>query len=199
MGMTPTAIIIGKGGHAKVVCEAAREMWALMPFGISVEMRELFVGDPLPEGPMVCILGFGDLSARRGMVERLLKVTWMSVIHPLSRVLVREWPDEHGDLRVVGRGTFVAAGATVGVDARVGPHCIINTNAAVDHDCVLGENVHVAPGAVLCGGVKVGRDVLIGANATVLPNLTIGDGAVIGAGVTIRYDVAAGEVCRVSH
>ncbi len=94
----------------------------------------------------------------------------------------------------LGAGSQVLAGATVGVEARVGDQCIINTGASIDHECKLGNGVHVAPGATVCGVVEIEDYVLIGAGAVVLPRVRVGQGAVIGAGAVVLSDVPAGAV-----
>jgi acetyltransferase-like isoleucine patch superfamily enzyme len=73
-------------------------------------------------------------------------------------------------------------------------HCIVNTVASVDHDCVLGDFVHVAPGARLCGGVTVAAGAFIGAGAVVVPGRRIGADAIIAAGAVVLTDVPDGSV-----
>ena len=69
---------------------------------------------------------------------------------------------------------------------------IVNTNATVDHDCVLSDGVHVAPGAVLAGAVSVGCGSLIGIGARVLPGVEIGERATVGAGAVVITTVEPG-------
>ena len=72
------------------------------------------------------------------------------------------------------------ATAAVNAAAVLGDAVIINTRAAVEHDCALGDAVHVSPGAVLAGGVRGGERSWIGANAVVtrdLPPRSIAVGA----------------------
>ena len=42
-------------------------------------------------------------------------------------------------------------GAVINADATIGDLAIVNTRAAIDHDCQIGEAAHVAPGAALAG------------------------------------------------
>lgn len=104
-------------------------------------------------------------------------------------------------LRAIHRSAFVApsakidagcqvlAGSTVCVDVQLGPACIVNTGASLDHECVLEEGVHVAPGAVLAGCVRVGAHATIWSGATILPHVVIGAGAEVGAGAVVLEDV----------
>ena len=48
------------------------------------------------------------------------------------------------------------AGAILNPFAEVGDHCIINTGASIDHDCIIQDFVHIAPHCTLCGEVEIG-------------------------------------------
>jgi acetyltransferase-like isoleucine patch superfamily enzyme len=61
------------------------------------------------------------------------------------------------------------AGSIVQANARIGKHCIINTGATVDHDCIVEDYAHIAPGAHLCGGVHVGEGALVGVSVGLEP------------------------------
>jgi acetyltransferase-like isoleucine patch superfamily enzyme len=70
----------------------------------------------------------------------------------------------------------------------------VNTRAAIDHDCVVGDYASVSPGATLGGSVDVGRQGFIGLNASVVHGRRIGDHAVVGAGAVVIEDVQARAV-----
>ncbi|MDR7308887.1 NeuD/PglB/VioB family sugar acetyltransferase [Rhodoferax saidenbachensis] len=89
----------------------------------------------------------------------------------------------------IGQGSQVLANAVVAADVVMGKACIVNNNANVDHECVLGDGVHIAPGAVLCGCVTVEENTMVGARAVVLPRLRIGRNVVVGAGAVVTRDV----------
>ena len=81
------------------------------------------------------------------------------------------------------------AGVIINPYVEVGAHCIVNTNASIDHDCIISDYVHISPGATLCGGVFVSEDVQVGAGAVILPNIKIGKFSTIGAGAVVTTDV----------
>jgi acetyltransferase-like isoleucine patch superfamily enzyme len=72
----------------------------------------------------------------------------------------------------------------------VGRHCIINTRASIDHECVLEDAVEIGPGAILTGVIRVETAAWVAAGATVLPRVTIGADAIVGAGALVTRDVA---------
>ena len=83
-------------------------------------------------------------------------------------------------------------GAVIQSCANIGKHCIINTCASVDHDCLLGDFVHVAPHATVLGGVTIGEGSWIGAGAVLKQYVTIGKNCTIGAGAVVLRDVPDG-------
>ena len=80
------------------------------------------------------------------------------------------------------------------VDSRIGIGAIINTDATVDHDCVLGSAVHVSPGAHLAGGVCVGDRSWVGIGSAVRQLARIGSDVMVGAGAAVVADIPDGCV-----
>lgn len=206
-GPRSALVLIGGGGHAIVVAEAARladhpivgfldDHPAAPLAAILIDLPHPFPAPPClgpleavaAAGQHAWILALGDLRARRAALRRMMGATGISgkpcsVIHPTAIV---------SPSALVGPGTFIGPGAVVHARARVGAHGIINSGAIVEHDCVLDENVHIAPGAVLAGGVTVGHDTLVGLGSRVLPQVRIGHLAVVGAGSVVLGGVADG-------
>jgi UDP-perosamine 4-acetyltransferase len=167
------------------VIDPDREVAARLPSGIP------WLGDDgvlaaYPPGRCDLVNGVGsvgDPRRRRLVFEALSKAgyAFLPVRHPDASIAADA---------VVGEGAQVMAGAVLQAGVHVGANAIINTRAAVDHDCRVGAHVHVAPGALLCGGVEVGDETHLGAGAVVVQGIRIGKGCLIGAGALIRRDVA---------
>lgn len=188
--------LIGAGGHARVVAEAAR--------AAGFDVTAAFAPSPAPgarlgDAPVLDVaalasrpdlplhVAVGDNAARRRIVESEAPVgaEWRAVVHPTARL---------SPSAVVAPGALVGMGAHVQAAAVIGPHAIVNTAAVVEHDATVGAFAHVGPAAVLCGGVHVGEGVLIGAGAVVLPGVRLGQGARVGAGAVVTRDVTPGAV-----
>ena len=193
---TDGCVIIGAGGHGKVVLDA----YLRARPGATVELRDdapeksgmhvLGVRVTVPLGPIAhlgapCHVAIGDNGRRRGLGVTILDagLALISIIHPEASVSADA---------SIGRGAFIAARAVVAPSAVVEDGVIVNHGAVVDHDCRVGAWSHVAPGSVLGGGVTIGRACLIGSGAVVLPGLTIGDESVVGAGAIVTRSVPAG-------
>lgn len=206
----PGLILIGGGGHALVVADAARRC-GLVPVGVYDDQpepeltRRLGVPrlgraldlPPLPEAwdPQLTeltvrtpgyILALGDLAAR----SRVLAAIGPGLLRHAA--IVRHPAAVIEPTARIGNGTYVGPTAVVHSFALIGPHCIVNSAAVVEHECDLASNVHVAPGAILGGRARVGPDTLLGIGARVLPGVSIGERCVIGAGAVVLSDVPAG-------
>lgn len=188
-------VIIGAGGHAKVVIDAllrggtARDMIAVRD-GNAARAGQTVLGFTIatpewPEGTEVAVhIAIGDNRVRSRLHETAGGRPFATVLHPAATV---------APSAIVGAGSFVAAAAVVGPDATVGRSVIVNHGAVIDHDCRVGDFCHIAPNAALGGAVTLGARVLVGAGAVVLPGVTIGDDAVVGAGAVVRRNIGAGE------
>jgi len=190
-------IIVGAGGHAKVVLDAAQAMASFHIVGIADERREmhgaLVLGYPVLGGldalddptyrDCQLVVAIGDGAAREWVSADLedRHRVFATVIHPSAQVGVET---------EVGPGTVVLAGAVINSGAGIGRHVIVNTRSSVDHDCSIGDFAHIAPGATLAGSVSVGRGTHIGMGACVIEGTSIGAGCIVGAGAVVLTDVA---------
>ncbi|MBS9404032.1 NeuD/PglB/VioB family sugar acetyltransferase [Halomonas sp. TRM85114] len=188
-------IIVGGGGHARVVHDALETLGHRVTGYTDPDAKghakapylgtdAVLIG--APRSPVRdLVLGIGKVSTspgRLGLLERLeLSGYRFPVIHARGSIVHQEV--------MSGIGTVTMDGAVVVTGTRLGRACIVNTNATVDHDCRLGDNVHVATGAILCGGVSVGDNGMIGAGATLVHGVRVCADCVIGAGATVVRDI----------
>ncbi len=190
-------VVYGAGGHAKVVAEILRlTNWDVVGFLDAVNPRrkgEDFYGskilggdevleDLLRSGVKHVIVGFGDNSLRVKTADRLVELGFclLIAVHP-NAVCAADVS--------IGEGTAVCSGAVIGPSTLVGRNAIINTQASLDHDCVLRDGAHVGPGAIVTGAVEVGECAWIGAGAVIADHRTIGHGSIVGAGAVVVKDV----------
>ncbi len=185
-------IILGGGGHAKVVIDTLllqdRQILGYCELGPDgkpvLEVARLGEEEVILRfAPEKVRLANGIGSPLRSAVyERFAAKGYLfeQVIHPSAVVAT----DVHLD-----SGVQIMAKAVVQPGTCIGIDTIINTAASVDHDCVLGSHVHVGPGAVLCGHVRVGDGAQIGAAATIIQGKSIGAGSIVGAGALVLEDI----------
>lgn len=186
-------VIIGAGGHGKVVLEILRLAGQHNVVGF-IDADPAIAGTHVQGVPVLggvnllpklrrqdigaAIIAIGDNRARVGYREYVaaagLELT--NAVHPSAVV---------SPTAKLGRGVVVAAGAVIGVESQVEDLAIINTSAVVDHECHVGLAAHICPGALLAGHVRVGGGALVGLGARITPCLTIGQHAIVGAGAVV--------------
>lgn len=193
-------VIIGAGGHGKVVLDILRAMdqhrisgfldadtnligtevggvKVLGPINLLLKLRQQKI-----RGAIVAI-GDNRVRASYARLVQEAKLDLINVIHPAATV---------SPSAVLGKNLVIAAGAVISTEAKIADSVIANTGCVIDHECEIGEASHICPGVLLAGRVRVGTQAFIGLGARILPCLAVGDHAVVGAGATVLEDVASG-------
>lgn len=190
-------IILGGGGHAKVLAEILlRTGQQIIGFTDPDADALLFDGIPYLGTDKVVLehrrdeillvngLGsVGDTGGRRKLFATFCEKQYQfaGLTHPGAIV---------GHLAVdTGQGCQILAGAIINPGTRLGDNVIINSGAVVEHDCHIGDHVHISPGAVICGGCHIGDGVHIGAGAVIIQGIEVGHGTVVAAGSVVVADV----------
>lgn len=194
---TREIVVIGGGGHAKVLVSVLRKSgYQVRGYtdqqdrGEILGVRYLGPDNNLSEVARSCaraIIGVGktDASALRlELQERLGALGFEFPVICSPDAVVNEEVS-------LGAGTAVFDGVVITSGARIGRACIVNTNGTVEHDCRIGDNVHLAPGVVLSGGVTIGDNSMLGAGTTAIHGVGICAGCLIGAGATLVEDITA--------
>lgn len=197
-------VILGGGGHARVLIDCLRASKEAVPVAIVDADRSLWdktilevkvVGgdekleEMRDQGVSHFVVGLGgtkDNGPRRMLFERAMELGF----HPVN---VRHPSAICSPSAEIGAGSVLYPRSVVNACAKIGRNVIINTGAIIEHDCVIGDHAHIATGAMLCGTVMVGEMAHIGAGAVVRQNQKIGARAVVGAGATVVNDVRDGE------
>jgi len=191
-------VVVGGGGHAKVVISILRKL---------NRYRILGYTDLKDNG---AVAGVPYLGSDRELAALAARSNNLNAVLALGQVGLGEqryelWTRLHSTVlsfplivsphAVVnegvsgGEGAVVMDGAVINSGASVGRGAIVNTNSTIEHDVALDDWVHVAPGATISGGVMVGRFSMIGAGATVIEGIRIAAGCIVGAGATVVHDL----------
>jgi len=191
--MSVDVIVLGAGGHARVVIDALQRLGARIVGVVADQVSASWPRDLAPllgdeawlarhsRDGIALANGVGGLVPMGNRASLFLGLkrhgfSFLTVVHPRAIV---------ADAASIGEGSFVAAGAIVQAGARVAANCII-----VDHDCRLADHAQIAPGAVLAADVKVGAGAYVGAGATILQGRTLGEACQVAAGAVVVKDVA---------
>ena len=188
--MPEKVIIIGAGGHAKVIADIViKNGDRLIGFLDDKKINDTVLGysvlgkiDLSEEYKQTTafIIGIGDNRTRRKLAESL-DLNWYTAIHPSAQVGI--------DVKI-GKGTTIMANAVINTGVRIGNGVIINTAVIVEHDSIIEDFAHISPGAVLCGGVSIGTCTHIGGGAVVRNNVRICEYAVVGCGGVVVRDIS---------
>ena len=196
-------LILGAGGHAKVVAETA--------IASGVATRVSFLDDSFTSsgscppvlgwpvmGPLAfslqqdtknqfdaAVVAIGDAVTRLLWIEKLQTASYdlPFLIHPTAYI---------SNSARIGSASVVFAQAAVQAQAVIGKGAILNTSCSVDHDANLADGVHICPGAHLAGGVQVGNRSCIGLGASVIQQVCIGSDVTVGAGAAVVSDLSDG-------
>ena len=190
-------VIIGAGGHGKVVAECAEAMGKygsllFLDSGFPERSQCLdwpVVGEPdsyqdWMDAHTEFFIAIGN-NVVRGNIQSAMsaeRARFATLIHPSACISSRA---------KVGSGTLIMPGVVVNADTRIGLGCIVNTSASLDHDCLVGDFVHVAPGVNCAGNVTLESGAFIGIGSAVIPGIRIGTNAIVGAGSAVIRNVAA--------
>lgn len=194
MSDSQRTIIIGAGGHAKVIIDILRSDPAVDLVGCtSVSGSGSVAGVPvlgddsiLPElyaqGVHHAFVAIGDNRIRRKMARTAADIGY-TLINAISRYAYIS-PSAS-----LGSGVAIMPGAVVNAEACIQDYAIINTSASVDHESVIGEACHIAPGSHLSGNVRVGEGSFLGTGTQVIDGMAVGAWSVLGAGAVVVRDI----------
>ncbi|QQR69794.1 MAG: acetyltransferase [Alphaproteobacteria bacterium] len=196
--MSEDVILIGAGGHAKVVIELFQAMGRRVAFcvGGAADIADhcldvpVLAGDEhlarlFAKGYRHAFVAIGSNVMRRRMADEARKIGFILVSAVSPRAVLSP------SCRL-GTGVAVMAGVVVNAESVIEDLVILNTGASVDHDCRIGVTAHIAPQCALAGNVQVGESTFLGVGCKVIPGVRIGAGTVIGAGSVVIRDIPDG-------
>lgn len=130
------------------------------------------------------LLGVGLPRVKASIVSRLADwhLTFPALIDPSANL---------GRDVKVGQGVVVCAGVTITTAVDLQAFSMVNINATIGHDSVIGRFSTISPGANLSGYTRIGEGVDVGTGAITIPGKSIGAWTVIAAGAVITADVPA--------
>lgn len=177
--MSNRIVVIGAGGHAKVVCDAilAQNEYVMNGFvDISIEVGTVVINgyqviahqsqlESLKSQVDFFIVAIGNNKVREQVYNFAKEILQPAiVIHPTAVI---------GSEVKIGAGSVVLANAVINASAIVGENVIINSRVVVDHDCHIENNIHLSIGTMVGSNsnIKSGYLSEIGQNINVFSNL----------------------------
>jgi sugar O-acyltransferase (sialic acid O-acetyltransferase NeuD family) len=202
--MDRTCVILGAGGHARVLLDILlgaggvrvdglldpdRRLWGTTSFGVPILGGDELIPELASRGVGSFVVGVGGVGDNRPR-QRLFDVAIAQRLQPLT---VIHSAAVYSPRAVIGAGCQLLPGSIVNTGATLGVNVIVNCGAIVEHDCQIGDHAHVASGARMASAVRVGAGAHVGAGATIRQGIAIGAGAIVGAGAVVVKDVSPGQ------
>ncbi len=179
-------IIIGAGGHSKVLKDIAQLNGYIDIYFLDDNKKDQdIIGTTNDINKYLdydFFVGIGNNAVRRKL-HLLLKennITPINLIHP-SSVIDKTVKLTHG--------IAVMAQAVINAESIIDEGVIINTSASVDHECHIHSFTHICPGVHIAGNVHIGSEVWVGIGSSIINNITITSQCLFGAGSVIIHDI----------
>jgi UDP-perosamine 4-acetyltransferase len=193
-------IIIGNGGHAKIVIDILEERGDYNILGIITKNKgdEIGIGgypilgndsllkELFNNGVKFAVLGVGgytDNSLRKRIYKNLKKIGFqiISAIHPTASLSKTVF---------MGEGNVIFSGVVINPYARLGNNIIIATGSTIDHDSVIKDHSFISAGVTVGAETKIEEEVLLALGSKVISGVTICKGALIGAGALVMGEIS---------
>ena len=190
-------IMLGAGGHAKVIFDIASITGIKISYIVDNKdqldpvfsrikhiMNDEYISNNMPENKFALINGLGVVPGVNKFLRSNIynyykkkKYEFLKIIHPKAIIASNV---------EIENGVNIMAGVVIQTSSIIMENSIINTGVLIDHDCVIDQNVHIAPGAILCGNVRVGKGSFIGAGAKILPGVIIPENSIVKSGTLLK-------------
>lgn len=191
--MNRKVIIMGAGGHAKVIADivlkSGDELYGFLDDNLEIGTEIIhtkkinvigkFSDCEKYRDEFEFIIAIGNNEARES-ISKSYDLNYYTAIHPNAVIAI--------DVEI-GEGTEIMAGAIINSSTTIGKHVIINSGSVIEHDNYISDYVHISPNAVLAGRVTVGEKTHIGVGATVKNRINIGNNVLVGAGAVVVKDI----------
>jgi sugar O-acyltransferase (sialic acid O-acetyltransferase NeuD family) len=197
--MNEKIILIGSGGHAKVLIDIIQKSKQYdiagyvdfedfgEIFGVKYLGNDSCLIDLYNKGINKVVIGIGQIGVTKKRLEFVDKLKKIGFCFPS---IIAQSAIINRDVSL-GKGTQVLDSVVINCCTAIGDFTIINTNAIVEHDCKIGIFCHIATGAVISGGVEIGDYSMIGSNAVVVQYRKIVAECMIGSGGIVIKDISA--------
>ncbi len=188
-------LIIGCGGHSKVVTEIAELSGYedIEYLETSNFFKESFLGRKVNKNiknwSEDFFVAIGDNFKREKIFNDFLRNNNLS--NPISLFHPRSYISKYSKIE---RGTLLCPFTVVNPYALVKCGVILNTNSIVEHDCFVDQFSSLAPGVKLGGKVKIGKRTAVSLGTTISHGINIGDDNLIGAQSFVRNDIGNNNI-----
>jgi UDP-perosamine 4-acetyltransferase len=196
-------IVIGSGGHAKVVIDIIHRMKDCRILGItsdSLKKDLFFCGYPVLGGDdslksfvkeknffvAMGLGGFKDNLLRTRVFNyiKILGMNFINVIH-YSAII--------SDTVQLGEGVTIFPGVVINTDVKIGNNVIVATASSIDHETVIEDNVLISAGVIVGAYATIKSGALLALGSKVVSGVTIGSNSLVAAGAVVVNNIESNE------
>lgn len=201
--MKEKVIIVGDGGHAKIVIDILREMNQYDLLGVTSKQtnKSEFYGLPVLGNDEILdhysekgiknialgIGGFKNNELRTLIYKKLFKKGFniINAIHPKS-VIAKSV--------IIGKGVVVFAGVILNPEVKLGNNVIVATGSTIDHETIIEDHCLISAGVTIGANNRIGQGTLCALGSKVISAVTIGEKSLIAAGAVVVSDLPSNSI-----
>jgi sugar O-acyltransferase (sialic acid O-acetyltransferase NeuD family) len=195
-------IVIGSGGHAKMVIDIMHEMKSVNIHGVtsnSLLQGSSFYGYKVLGNDDILkqfsrsnyhiamgLGGYRDNILREKLYKYVkeLGFNFINIIHPTAII---------SKTVVIGESVVIFPGAIINTDVQIGDNSIIATGSTIDHETIIGNNVLISAGVTIGANSLIMDNALLAIGSIVISGVKIGKNALVAAGAVVTKDVFDNE------
>ncbi|MFL0269659.1 acetyltransferase [Candidatus Clostridium radicumherbarum] len=191
-------VLIGAGGHCKVVIDIIKSTNEYEIIGITDKTEKLFnildvpvIGDDNRliqifnsgvHNAFICVGALNNINSRQLIYNKLKSIGFNLPVLRHKNSIISKYTS-------IGEGTCIMPGAIINAGSLLGINCIVNTGSIIEHDCNIGNNTHISPNVAIGGDVNIGNNTHIGIGSSILQGINIGSNVTIGAGAVVINNI----------
>ncbi|OFX85984.1 MAG: hypothetical protein A2W99_16755 [Bacteroidetes bacterium GWF2_33_16] len=196
--MKEKVIIVGDGGHAKIVIDILEQYGNIEIVGITTKQPEKkeFFGYPIIgtdeilafyfnkgiRNVAIGIGGFTNNNLRKEIFIKIKKLGFnvISAIHPNATI---------ASTAKLGEGVTIFGGVVINPDVVIGNNCIIATCSSIDHETIIEDHSLISAGVTVGANTIIKKGTLCALGSKIISGVTIGENSLIAAGAVVVNNI----------
>jgi UDP-perosamine 4-acetyltransferase len=195
-------IIVGSGGHAKVVIDIIEQEGVYKIYGIltndlitSLCGYPVLGNDDYLDQPQlnqkykiaIGIGGFKDNLLRKTIFNKLVQKNFdiVNCIHPSAII---------SSSVKLGSGIVIFAGVILNPEVVVHDNCIIATGSTIDHETIIKSHCLISAGVSIGANTCIDEESLCALGSKVISQVNVGRNVLVAAGAVVTNNILDGEI-----
>ncbi len=201
--MKKKVIIIGSGGHAKVVIDILNLMEDVEILGVtskSLLKKTTFCNFPVLGDDSILsdyrnhlniyvamgLGGFTDNKLREKAYKytKSLGLSFINIIHPSSTI---------SKTVTMGEGVVIFSGVVLNTEVAIGNNVIIATGSTIDHETIIKDHVLISAGVTIGAYSTIEGGALIALGSKIVSGIIVGADSLVAAGAVVVNNIEPGQ------